>query len=807
MATKLHGQDYIPPDLYAKFTGQAKYAEDFRADGMLFAKLLLSPMPHCRVRNIDVSAALAMPGVEGIITAEDVPGSDDPFNEVALTNEPLYEGQPILAVAAVDELTAANAIEKIKLDLEPLPFVLDPLESLRPGSPNARVGGNILKRERTDDGVVQSAVELKWTADDWLAAGPDMMPMGEPEDEWAYGDIDAGFAEADSIIEETLYHQSATHHPMEPRTCFAYWRGEKLFIHPSTQSVQRTHPAVAGMLNMKPEDVVLVCKFTGGGFGSKIAGTVNMTIAALLAKKTGRPVMQRVTRYEETYYGRARPGFHGRIKLGMRKDGTISAIDMYLVQDNGPYGKQSDLFTAGNIASLSYQPTNIRFRGVSVFTNTPPRSAQRAPGGSQITSMLEPMIDRAANELGLDRWEVRRVNAPNGASKFGPRQQELTSAKVEEALVKARELVKWDEIKGRSGQRNGSKATGFGWSVSSYVAGTSGWDGLLYISTDGKLHIHTGVGNLGTHSYADTARVACDVLDFPWEKTEVVWGDTSQGLPHTAVQAGSMTTFSTTRAISAAAEDARRKLQEIAAKDLGGRPDDYTVGGERVYRKGNRSQGMSFARAAERAIALAGPYSGFEFADNLNGMTVVAAKSLAGKGLIGVAKDTYPHEGNVYSFVVGFAEVEVDLETGDRRLVDYAGVADCGTVMNPRSLRAQVLGGMIQGVGMAMGQKWVYDPKWGVPFAHRFYTARPPTMLDIPLDPKTAFVDEADPQTPIGSKGIGEPPVGAGQAAVACAIQDALGGAVFRRTPIMTDNIIDELDGNHQRVDSTRAHA
>jgi CO/xanthine dehydrogenase Mo-binding subunit len=343
--------------------------------------------------------------------------------------------------------------------------------------------------------------------------------------------------------------------------------------------------------------------------------------------------------------------------------------------------------------------------------------------------------------------------------------------------------------------------------LSPYIGGTSGYDGLMIVRPDGVLSIHTGVGNLGTHSYSDTARTAAEILDYPWEKVEMIWGDTSKGLPHTSVQAGSMTTFSASRAIHAGAMDMKRKLQEIAAKDLGGSPDNYVVGGERVYQRGNRRRGLSFAKAAERAIALGGLYSGEEAAESLNAMTKASVGLLVGQGLIGAAKDEYPHVGNVYTFVVGYAEVEIDVETGQIRVVDYAATTDCGKVLNPMSLVAQLHGGAVQGFGMALGQKWLYDPQWGVPFAHRFYTARPPGILDVPLEMKAAYVDEPDPQTPVGAKGIGEPPVGAGEGAVLCAIQDAMGDAIFQRTPIMTDMILNTIEGVPDPVGALTAHA
>ena len=792
---KLVGTNYTPPDLHAKVTGRAKYAEDFRADGMLFAKLLLSPMPHCRVRSIDTSKAEAMPGVEAILKVDELPEAG-PLAEQILTNEPLYEGHPIIAVAAVDEATAADAIEAIDIDLEPLPFSLEPLDSLRPGGSNARTDGNTIVRKRTDEGPQTVVEDFKWTRQDFADAGPDELPMGEAQDEWTIGDLDAGFAEADLVIEESFYNQSLTHHPMEPRSCMAYWQNGKVYLHASSQSIAIAHFATARALGIDPQNLVFISKFCGGGFGSKITGSVNMAIPAFLAKKTGRPVMHRVSRYEENYFGRARPALHVRAKIGWRKDGKLTAMDLFIVQDNGPFGRQSDLGTAARVASLSYQPKAMRFRGVSVLTNTPPRAPQRAPGGAQITTMLEPLMDRAANQLGIDRIEIRRLNAPKNDAKFGTDlSRNVTTAYISEAMDKLAKLVDWEEAKSRSGQRNGSKVTGVAVGLSSFTAGASGFDGLMVIKPDGRLTIHSGVGNLGTHSFSDTSRVAADVLGLPWDKCDVVWGDTSEHIPWTCVQAGSMTTHSTTRAVHAAAMDAKQKLQEIAAKDLGGSPNQYDTADGRVFRKGNPSRSMSFARAARRAIELGGKYDGHAPDEDMNPMTKGSATALAGQGLVAAAKDNYQRAGDVYTFVLGFCEVEVDTETGEIDMKRYAAVTDCGTVMNPRSLGGQLHGGGVQGFGLARSQSWVYDPRWGIPFAHRFYTARPPGILDVPSEMQWEAVDLPDPNNPVGAKGVGEPPLGAGAAALLCAVQDALGDKVFQRTPIMTDTILNAIEG------------
>jgi len=252
--------------------------------------------------------------------------------------------------------------------------------------------------------------------------------------------------------------------------------------------------------------------------------------------------------------------------------------------------------------------------------------------------------------------------------------------------------------------------------------------------------------------------------------------------------------------------DAKRKLQEIAARDLGGSPRDYETGDGWVYRKSDRAVGMTFSRAARRATQLGGKYSGEDLPEDINAMTVTSAQALAGEGLMGVAKDTYPHEGSTYSFVVGFAEVEVDFETGHVVVKEYTAVTDCGTVLHPRSLAAQLHGGGVQGMGMARSQRWVFDPQWGVAFAKRFYTARPPGILDVPLEMKWAAVGIPDPQTPVGAKGIGEPPLGAGAAAITSAIADALGGQCLCRTPLTADMILAAVEGREQPYGPLETH-
>jgi len=812
---KLVGSNYTPPDLVAKVTGRAKYAEDYRADGMLFAKLLLSPMPHARVRGIDTRAALALPGVKAILTADhlrDLRGA-----ERALTNEPLYHGEPILAVAAVDEDTAAAAIERIELDLEPLPFVVDPVESLRPSGANGRSEGNVWvpapppAQGASGPPPRPTLRSLKWTDQDFASAPAGALPMGEATEQWAYGDLDAGFKDAAVVVDETFVVQSTGHQPMETRSAMAYWQNGKLFLHGSTQSVARTVDPLANWLGIDATDIVLISEYCGGGFGSKGAGAVSMAIPALLSKKAGAPVMMRISREEEHYIGRARTGMVGRARAAFRSDGRIAALDLFIVEDNGPYGPMGDHRSAGNAASLIWQPLAMRWRGLAVITNTPPRSQQRSPGPMQANAIMEPVVTKAAKKLGIDQLAIRRINSPEGKALYGaPRpngqRAHITGAFVKEAFDRGAELFKWDERKARSGQRRGTKVRGIGVAVGPHGAGSIGYDGLMTLQPDGKLYVQSGVGNLGTHSCIDLARVAADVLQMPWDQVVVNWGSTAKNLPWSAMSVGSQTTHAMTRANLAGATDARLKLQEIAAKDLGGAPSDFDLGNMRVYRRGNPSRGLTYAQAAKRAIELGGRFDGHELPQDIHPFTKRSAAALAGVGLMGVAKDTYPRDGDTYAFVVGFAEVEVDVETGVMHLVDYLAVADVGTVVNPRSLHGQILGGINLGIGHAQQQKWVYDAQYGVPLAKRFYHNKPLTILDIPATMRTEALGIADPETPTGARGVGEPPVGAGYGSVMNAIADAIGDEAFRRAPVTADLILTFLEHGQRMHDPLVAH-
>ena len=420
MTYELLGKDFTPPDLKAKVTGRARYAEDFRVDGMVYCKLLTSPLPHARVMGVDASAALAMPGVLGILTADEVAPQPPPGDPI-LSNEPMFVGQPILAVAADTEALAAEALEKLKVTYEDLPFTMDPLASLFPGGAEARTNGNV-----ANPGV--DLKSYKWTARDFADAGDVRLPAGAPVTEWSYGDVDAGLKGAKLVLDESFVTAGLSHHSMEPRSALAYWQNGKCVLHASSQSQSFPVPGIARYLGIDPADLAFVAEFCGGGFGSKGGAYPIVAVPAYFAKKIGRPVMMRISRHEEFAIGSARAGFQGRIKIGFRADGRVSAIDLYIVHENGPNVGFNDWLSAADAVSLVYQPIAMRFRGVPVLTNTPPRGPQRGPGQNQIAAAIEPLIDKAARQLGIDRVAIRKVNAPDNAAKLGSLQGGVTSA-------------------------------------------------------------------------------------------------------------------------------------------------------------------------------------------------------------------------------------------------------------------------------------------------------------------------------------------------------------------------------------------
>ena len=279
------------------------------------------------------------------------------------------------------------------------------------------------------------------------------------------------------------------------------------------------------------------------------------------------------------------------------------------------------------------------------------------------------------------------------------------------------------------------------------------------------------------------------------DRCEILHGRTDRHLPHSSGQGGSNTIFTHTRTNWVAAHDAITKLKEIAAADLGGAADDYEIGDERVFLSADSSQGMTYAQAAQRAIELGGKFSGQEFPDDINPITQRAVQGIAGTGLIGVAKDNIPGQGQPPGILVGFCEIEMDTQTGKFEILDYTAIADCGTVVHPKNFDNAMRGGAVWGIGLSVLERHLYDPQNGIPASTGFWQSKIPTMLDTPANIGTGWVDLPDPENPVGARGIGEPSMGSVSAALNAAISDALGGHLFDTAPVTADMIINHLAG------------
>jgi len=789
------GKDFTPPDVPGKVTGRIKYAEDYTREGMVYARLLTSPIPHARVIDIDASEALAMEGVLGMLTADDVYPDGEPQSTglKMLTNEPTLVGEPILAVAAVDEKTAETAISRISVTFERLPFVLDPLDSLQPDGADAYNGGNTFVFRQG------FAVE-KWTSDQVASLRAGNEPTAEPQQTVEYGDLEAAFGESSYVYEGTFTNAGYPHMSMEPRSALAYWEDGKLYLHGGSQSLTAFADGIAGVIGVPKEDLVFVNAATGGGFGQRArAGSIPIYgVPAKLSQKINRPVMMRVTREEEFTIGGARQGLTGWIKVGFKPDGVMAACDLWIVSDNGGKGGGADAYSAADCISVLYQADAVRFRGTAIGTNTAHRGAQRGPGQNQIAPIISPILDAAADELGVSRFDIRKINTPMTGDVGGPQRTPFTSAYMPETLDLAAEQFGWEERQSRRRRTNGSKVIGLGIGQGYHNAGRSGMDGIVMMGPDGRLKVHNGVGNLGTYSYASTSRAAAEVLKMPWERVDIVTGRTDLHLPITSPQDGSNSIFTNTRTFYGAAQDMLAKMKEIASGDLGGTPEDYDISNERVHQIADESVGMTFGQVAGRALELGGKYTGSsDLPEELAEWTQISVSRLAGTAFMGVFHDPR-HEGNPPGFTVSCIEIELDTETGKYEILDLINVADSGTIMHPKGMENQLVGGAVWGIGLSGYERHLYDPQNGMPASTGYWQSKVPTFLDTPVKIQTGWVDLPDPENPVGARGVGEPAQGSVSAALTAAISDALGGHIFGASPITADMIINHVAGTSE---------
>lgn len=820
---KYVGEDFEVPDGKAKVTGEAKYAEDYQFDDILHAKMVKSPYAHARITNIDTSAAEAMPGVVATATYEDAP--DAGIGQPVLAKEPRVYGYPVAAVAAEDEYTAAAAVEAVDVEYEVLDSVVDPIETLKPGSPNARSEGNVATGEAGGEsaegqgGGTAAIGTLKLDDVEFTDEYGHEFPVGVKEEDWnlkwSWGDVSKGFEKADHVVETAIESHPIPTNPMEPRSTIMHWKSDNTVdAWVSSQSMSLTHLGLAGMLGISPADLSIVNNFTGGGFGSKGTAYPQMAVPGLLSKKVNRPVKIRGTRREEFHWGNGRSTLITKVKVGIEDDGNITALDLESIGDSGAYSASSlsTISSGYNCLSQIYQPDTLRARGIGVFTNTPKRWPQRGPGQNQAGLIATQVMDEVAEKAGLDPLEVKQRNAaqqetkefdPENAPVAGPDRAPLSSAWLGEAYEQAADAINYEEKRRRSGTVEGSKIYGVGSGAASHHSGYIGFDGLVGVHTDGTVEVRQGAGNLGTESFAAIARMVAETMDVPWDQVEVTWGESDKA-SFTLGQFSSNTTFTEGLANVKAAETAVQYLTELAAQELGGSPDDYEVTEGEVVNQ-NSGESLTLGETAQLAVDTGGKYSGEEvpkkYQESLVPLTLAAARGLTGNALVAFGKSTSEDMGGFVTALAGaIAEVSVDLETGKVRVEEIANWSDSGTVIHPESFSAQVEGGTVQGTGYVLSEQYIHDDDTGIPLSTDLYKNKPPSILDYSeTSPKVGAVGEPDPFGPHGAKGVGEPPYGSAAAAVASAVRDAL-GVTFYDFPMSPSAVLEKIESGEADI-------
>jgi CO/xanthine dehydrogenase Mo-binding subunit/aerobic-type carbon monoxide dehydrogenase small subunit (CoxS/CutS family) len=531
-------------DAVERTTGKATYSGDVMLPGMLYARVLRSPHPHARIRAIDASKALALPGVKAVISHENctVPwgagsiSGGAQYNEeikkitkhrrYAFNNPVRFAGEPVAAVAALDRHTAEEALQLIAVDYEPLPFVLDPEEALKPGAPQIWPEGNLSPNARNET-----------------------VPMGQKR-----GNVEDGFRAADHVFEDR-YSTSFVHNAqMEPRVCVAAWDADKLTVYTPTGGVANCRTDMARDLGIAQEKVRVVCRYMGGNFGNKNQNHDADLIAAVLAEKAGAPVKLELSRKEDFI------GVHGRwptaqyYKVGVSKDGTLQAIQMRGYSGMGPYRKNT-----GNIAGVEiYRCPNIETSISPVYTNRTVSANFRGPEFPQGFFGIQSMMDDVAVKLKLDPVEFVLKNMTRLAGDQTP----YTSYSLDECIRRGADAFEWSKRwKAQPGSDAGPIKRGAGLSFMAFRAGLGRSSAVMRVNAQGKYALHVGVTDVGGGAKTTMGLIAAEALGIPLSQLEVVWGDTDR-CPYSVGESGSRTTIMTGYAVIEAARDLKKQIAE-----------------------------------------------------------------------------------------------------------------------------------------------------------------------------------------------------------------------------------------------------
>ncbi|MBI2985255.1 MAG: xanthine dehydrogenase family protein molybdopterin-binding subunit [Deltaproteobacteria bacterium] len=714
-------------DAYERVTGQAQYAGDVQHPGMLYACVLRSPHPHARIASIDTSKAEKVPGVKAIIhhrNAEVRWSSGGATAPRYIFNNPVrYVGDSVAAVAATDRHIAEDALGLIEVKYENLPYVLDAKEALKPDAPKIYPKGNL----SVGDGSTSAPITEQW------------------------GDLEKGFKEADRIFEDTYITKHVNNAQLERRASVAKWEGGKLTVWASTQGASNARRDIAKDLGLPLSKVRVICKYMGGGFGNKNQAQDYDLMAAVLAKATGQPVKLEFTREDDFI------GMHGRwaseqhYKAGVKKDGTITAVELNAVTNVGAYRKSS-----GNLSGTDfYQIPNFKKVVNPVHTNTVVAANYRAPAYPQSVFGFASFLDQIAHDMGINPLEMflkNRIRMYKSKSPF-------TSNALEECIVEGAKRIGWNEKWHKPGASSGAKKHGIGMALGGYPFRPGLGAATIRVNADGTAHLLVGVVDIGTGAKSTMAIIASEALGIPLNQIQVTNGDTDV-TPYCVGESGSRCTSFTGPAVIAAAEDVRRLIFNAAAPQLKAKPEDLDLKDGKVFIKANPSQSLPLSRAVARSGELIG-----------RATTNPAFKGVQGK-----------------SFAAHFAEVEVDTWTGHVKVTRYVAAHDSGTILNRLPAESQIKGGVVQGIGMALTEELLIDRPTAIPLNPSYRDAKVPTHLEAP-EVEVIFIEPYDPYGPFGGKSLGEPPITAAVATVGNAIFNATGKR-FKELPITPDKIL-----------------
>ncbi len=744
-------------DLPEKVTGQARYTADIKLPGMLHGKVLRSPYPHARLRAVDASRAARLPGVHAVLTPFDAPPGKVAPDLPILDAVVRFVGDEVAAVAAEDEDIAQEALELIEVEYEPLPFVTDPQEALRPGAPAVHPGGN-------------------------LAGGKPLT--------LTRGNVEEGFAQADLIFEDTFTTPGHSGAALEPRAALASWEGDRLTVWKSSRGVHQDRRWLALALDIPQENVRVIGPYMGAGYGNKDE-TRLAALAAILAQRARRPVRMELTREEEFIAGRRRHASITRLRVGVKMDGTITAIHATTIMDTGAYLSSGPgvIRRAGQGALYLYRCPNVRYDGYLVYTNNPVAGSYRALGAPQGHFALESLMDRVAEGLGMDPLDFRLRNhvGPEGqpGERVTPRGQIVDTQPVEggipfssnglrECLVRGAETVGWRQRRRPPASDAGPRKRGLGMSMFLYRGGPGGESrARLRLNPDGTVQLITGIMDVGEGAVTVLAQVAAEALGVGYDDVRVTSGDT-QATPDAPITAGSTATFSSGLAVKEAAARLRERILSVAAGQLEADVADLR------FNEGS----VSVASAPERRITLA------ELARRAPAGTLEAEASVV------PGSPDYI----VNSFGAHFAEVEVDTETGIVRVLRYVAAHDSGRILNPAMATNQVEGGVSQMLGFTLTEDMVTDRRSGVVLNASYLEHKCPGTLDSPRT-EVIFANVTDPLGPFGAKALGEPPCVGVAPAIINAIYNAT-GARLRDLPATPDQVLSAI----QQVEAQRQH-